>query len=633
MGDADHRLSEPLTRVCNILAGGKAPLQVAPWLAGAPLIPLIKRDGGVRPIAVGELLRRLVSRAFCTLPEMKERIQKCFLEVNQLGVGVRGGAEAAVQCVKLRLRLAGKAERMVVLKLDFENAYNSVSREVIFEELQAGFPELVPWFVFCYGQESRLMCQGRVLPFGGAQGVQQGDPLGPFLFSIAMRRCCKRLLTDLPSSLSVWYLDDGTVVGPEKDVVQAWNIVQEEAKRVDLKVNVKKCEVWSNDGSKFSRLPEGVIRCGAEGFDLLGCPVGTPAFCNEAVMRRVEKIADALQRLEHINDPQVEYLLIRSCLGIPKLAFALRASPPGFIRQGARCFDGLIANAFAERFGLDLTDRQWRQVGLPVRFGGLGIMKAEELLEPCFLGSLIAAQPAVAGVLGVRVAIRAFEGAAEAFDEFRRKLEGVAGVPKSLEDLEVTFAQEARKGPFYAQRTLTAFVHERSQTALRDTGLSARETLRVRAVCRLNCANWLNALPLEALGMKFAPWEFQIALKWWLGVPLFPKGARCTLVSEAGVQCSADLDEWGDHAVKCATGPTRIARHDGVNLAWFHILHSAGFRFWSSTLILRANGDRRILLCQVGRQDQGAPMIGLSLMWPKVVQWVGGSWTLVRCCG
>ena len=40
----------------------------------------------------------LVSRAFCTLPEMKERIQKCFLEANQLGVGVRGGAEAAVQC-------------------------------------------------------------------------------------------------------------------------------------------------------------------------------------------------------------------------------------------------------------------------------------------------------------------------------------------------------------------------------------------------------------------------------------------------------------------------------------------------------------------------------------------------------
>ena len=199
----------------------------------------------------------LVSRAFCLLPELKKRTQSFFLALNQLGVGVCGGAEAAVHLVKLRLRGTGKAERVAVLKLDFENAYNTVSRHAILEELQADFPELVPWFLFCYGQESKLTCQGRILPFGGARGVQQGDPLGPFLFSTAMRRCCRRLVTELPKSLSVWYLDDGTIVGPEEEVVRAWRIMQEEAPRVDLKVNVRKCEIWTGDSFSMPRYPTG----------------------------------------------------------------------------------------------------------------------------------------------------------------------------------------------------------------------------------------------------------------------------------------------------------------------------------------------------------------------------------------
>ena len=31
-----------------------------PWLAGAPIFPLKKKHGGIRPIAVGEVIRRLV---------------------------------------------------------------------------------------------------------------------------------------------------------------------------------------------------------------------------------------------------------------------------------------------------------------------------------------------------------------------------------------------------------------------------------------------------------------------------------------------------------------------------------------------------------------------------------------------
>ena len=46
----------------NMLLVGWGDSQIGPWLTGAPLIALQKKDGGIRPIAVGEVIRHLASR-------------------------------------------------------------------------------------------------------------------------------------------------------------------------------------------------------------------------------------------------------------------------------------------------------------------------------------------------------------------------------------------------------------------------------------------------------------------------------------------------------------------------------------------------------------------------------------------
>ena len=51
-----------LTRFVNLLLSGRADHRLSPLLVGAPLTGLLKPEDGVRPIAVGEVLRRLVSR-------------------------------------------------------------------------------------------------------------------------------------------------------------------------------------------------------------------------------------------------------------------------------------------------------------------------------------------------------------------------------------------------------------------------------------------------------------------------------------------------------------------------------------------------------------------------------------------
>ena len=51
-----------LTAFVNLVLEGKTPPSVRPFFFGASLIPLGKKGGGIRPIAVGHTLRRLVAK-------------------------------------------------------------------------------------------------------------------------------------------------------------------------------------------------------------------------------------------------------------------------------------------------------------------------------------------------------------------------------------------------------------------------------------------------------------------------------------------------------------------------------------------------------------------------------------------
>jgi hypothetical protein len=59
------RTRTTLNKVINILAGGKAPTDLAPLLSGANLFAANKNQAdSYRPIAVGEVLRRLTGKAW-----------------------------------------------------------------------------------------------------------------------------------------------------------------------------------------------------------------------------------------------------------------------------------------------------------------------------------------------------------------------------------------------------------------------------------------------------------------------------------------------------------------------------------------------------------------------------------------
>ena len=158
-----------LVSFVQLVLEGATPSSIRPFFFGANLTALHKKQGGIRPMAVSCTLHRLAAKVAGSLV-MKEMGN--LLAPRQLGFGVKGGGEAAVHAVRLYLRdiNPGKA----VLKLDFQNAFNSIYRDRMLDAVLEHAPTLYPFVHSAYSSPSSLFWSDATIQ--SAEGVQQGDP-------------------------------------------------------------------------------------------------------------------------------------------------------------------------------------------------------------------------------------------------------------------------------------------------------------------------------------------------------------------------------------------------------------------------------------------------------------------------
>ena len=94
---SDGKLMSSLTDFTNLLLSSNLLLLVREIIFGRRLIALQKKDGGIHPIAIGYTLHRLAAK--CANVHI---IESCSKELSplQVGVGIAGGAEAAVHAIR-----------------------------------------------------------------------------------------------------------------------------------------------------------------------------------------------------------------------------------------------------------------------------------------------------------------------------------------------------------------------------------------------------------------------------------------------------------------------------------------------------------------------------------------------------
>ncbi|KAA8494359.1 Retrovirus-related Pol polyprotein from type-1 retrotransposable element R2 [Porphyridium purpureum] len=331
----------------RIASVGLHPQAGALW-SHARLIPLKKKDGGVRPIAVGELLRRVLGKL--VLAHLGSDAAES-LRPDQYGVGRPAGLEGAVLGTRLpRCRVPAQLRCSV----DIANA---------------------------------------------ACGVQQGDPLGPLLFSLVLHKVLAD--TESPGLSSFWYLDDGSIVGPLAQLEGFLDAFSSDAAAYGMRVNRTKTQLVLPPGTQPAVVPAGLAdlpRLAWDQAQLLGVPLDFTG-SGESLVPITNASAQVLQLAEQVaklSHPEEAFYLLRGSVGPKRLMHLARTMPPPVVTRIFAEFDRAWRSIVARALGVmahevgEPCKAEWR---LPCSLGGLGLTAVADIAPFAFAaGSRAAAR-------------------------------------------------------------------------------------------------------------------------------------------------------------------------------------------------------------------------------------------------
>ena len=515
-----------------VLAGEVAPL-ARPFFFGASLIALNKKDGGVRPIAVGCTLRRLAAK--CASSHVKQAMA-ALLAPHQLGYGTPQEAEAAVHAS--RMYLQNMKEGHLLLKLDFKNAFNCVRRDKMLAAVRERAPELFPLVHSAYCTPSSLFIGDTVIP--SAEGVQQGDPLGPLLFCLSTM--C--IMEQLTSELYILYLDDCTLGGTVESVLHDLQTVEQEARQLGLQLNHSKSEVISEDRNTIAAVLEvapDLCPVSPEQATLLGSPIGGQKGIDESINEKVEALRTMGNRLRYLHTHDA-FCLLRHAFALPKVLYTLRTSP-SFRSPHLKDFDLLLRSLLGDIANINITDNDmaWAQASLPVWSGGLGVRSATQLAPSAFLASAAGCTNIAHNLLPSRLRDSPYEAHKDAL-----KVWGV-GHAEPPPPVEVAHRQKLWDAPHV---TATFKV-------IQDAAPDATALARLLAACRRESGAWLHTLPIASLGLRMDDEVVRVAMGLRLGATLCHPH-ECHL-------CGARVDCQGTHGLHCRKSLGRHPRHMAIN--------------------------------------------------------------------
>jgi hypothetical protein len=335
-----------------------------------------KPSGGVRPIAIGEVLYRIASK--CALAMVEDAAIS--LAPLQHAYAVHGGPAIVGQALQAALEAHPDA---VLLSADFHNAFNTLSRRSIQHALLTHCPFLAPFFMFSYAQPSKVffrgMNPGEYLQF--TTGVKQGDPLATFLFCITLQDGLRTASQASPDAHIIGFADDIHVVGSADGAQLVFTSLLQQAHDRALTPSLHKCAAYSANPDFSHAVAQSLgIQHAADGVVACGTPIGTPTFVKQFVAAKAQHATSLINRLTELPiSAQCKWLILQRSLQ-RKLNHLKFTVPWHLLQQPLQAFQHSVTMAALSI--LDLPRPASRhlnpdyvniQLRLPLRQGGFGL--------------------------------------------------------------------------------------------------------------------------------------------------------------------------------------------------------------------------------------------------------------------
>jgi hypothetical protein len=350
-------------RLINDINTDNLPPEARQYILPCTLVAVPKKNGGLRPIAIGEIFYRIAAKF------AKRTVEKDILDMwngIQLGINVPGGCETAIHTIKACLL---DDEPLAVISFDFKNAYNCTKRAAILKHVYST-PRLAPlWNLinFAYSQPSALYTRdadGKVqCLIQSEEGVRQGDPIASLLFASVVQPIYD-LVAQSTDATPIAIHDDLSVAGKPDDLIKVVPIVKQLASKIGLELQPSKCQLaffhpCGLTSAQKSGLAALNIPVHTEVATFLGCPIAANRMTqSEAVKEIVHKLTNQVDLCARDNtvSTQTAMTLLRLSFN-KKLDYLMRClSPEVFLSSGAAVLHSLMPAPAGSSFDETVRD-------------------------------------------------------------------------------------------------------------------------------------------------------------------------------------------------------------------------------------------------------------------------------------
>jgi hypothetical protein len=494
-------------------------------LLACRLIPLDKNPG-LRPIGVGEVLRRIAGKV--VMQVVKSDVTKA-AGCLQTCAGQESGSEASIHAMN---EIFNENDTEAVLLVDAENAFNSINRQTLLHNIEYICPSIASFIYNCYIIPARLFIMGGK-ELKSLEGTTQGDPTAMATYALGLTPMLNDLSIIDSRTKHVAFADDLTGAGKLNEIITWWEHLAVEGPKYGYFPKPSKSilivkEEFKNEAQNIFGHTQ--IKITTAGARHLGAVLGEKNFKDGYIKEAVESWTRQLEILSKIAELQPQAAYSAYIKGFKnKFTYFMRTIPN--INEFMQPIEDILMTSFIPAISgghmCSVTERELLE--LPVKFGGLAINNP------------------------VKIASAEYSNSRKITQDLKEKI-----VNQNQEyDIDTKKIKEVK----YSIKNTKRKSHEEKIEILKEK-VDEKGKRSIELSMEIGASNWLHVLPLKEYNYNLNKQQFWDVISMRYSWPIPGLSSRCV--------CSEKFDV--QHAISCKKGGFVTLRHNEIRDISSHLL-------------------------------------------------------------